>query len=101
MSTIRKESGKTFITPGQDIVTPVIKDLQRELQEIVAEKPEELVIDLEGVEFVDSTGLGLFIAAYNSLKQNQGRVTIINATGNVMDVLLTTHLNRIFNIVKG
>ncbi len=101
MGTIRKEGDKIFITPGQDVVTPVIKDLQRELQEVVAEKPAELVIDLEGVEFVDSTGLGLFIAAYNSLKQNQGRVTIINAKGNVLDVLLTTHLNRIFNIVKG
>ncbi|GEM_PF-630672 len=100
MSTIRKEGDKVFIIPGQDVVTPVIKDLQRELQEIVAEKPAELVIDLEGVGLVDSTGLGLFIAAYNSLKQNQGRVTIINASGNVLDVLLTTHLNRIFNIVK-
>jgi len=100
MSTIRKEGDKVFISPGQDVVTPVIKDLQQELQEIVEEKPAELVIDLEGVEFVDSTGLGLFIAAYISLKQNQGRVTIINARGNVLDVLLTTHLNRIFNIIK-
>ena len=100
MSTIRKEGDKFFITPGQDVVTPVIKDLQGELQKIVAEKPAELIIDLEGVEFIDSTGLGLFIAAYNSLKQNQGSVTIINAKGNVLDVLLTTHLSRIFNIVK-
>ena len=100
MSTIRKEGDKVFINPGQDVVTPVIKDLQGELQKIVAEKPAELIIDLEGVEFIDSTGLGLFIAAYNSLKQNQGSVTIINAKGNVLDVLLTTHLNRIFNIVK-
>ncbi|NIA18987.1 MAG: STAS domain-containing protein [Xanthomonadaceae bacterium] len=99
MSTIRKEGDKVFINPGQDVVTPVIKDFQRELQEIVAEKPAELVIDLEGVGLVDSTGLGLFIAAYNSLKQNQGTVTIINAKDNVLDVLMMTHLNRIFNIV--
>ncbi len=100
MSTIRREGDKVFINPGQDVVTPLIKDFQRELQEIVAEKPAELVIDLEGVGMLDSTGLGLFIAVYNSLKQHQGTVTIINATGNVLDVLLMTQLNRIFNIVK-
>jgi len=99
MSTIRKEGDKVFINPDQDVVTPMIKDFQRELQEIVAEKPAELVIDLDGVGLVDSTGLGLFIAAYNSLKQNQGKVTIVNAKGNVLDVLMMTHLNRIFNIV--
>ena len=99
MSTIRKEGDKVFINPGQDVVTPMIKNFQRELQEIVAEKPVELVIDLDGVGMVDSTGLGLFIAAYNSLKQHQGKVTIINAKGNVLDVLMMTQLNRIFNIV--
>jgi len=44
-------------------------------------------IDLAGVEFVDSTGMSLFVHIYDAAKDGHFPVTIRNAQGKVRDAL--------------
>lgn len=50
---------------------------------IMKYQPYELVLDLAGVKFMDSSGIGLIIGRYNLIKLLDCKMTIINAGDNI------------------
>ena len=57
-----------------------------------------MVIDLSGVELIDSVGLGVFIATHNGLRKTDGELKIINASPKLENLFKTMGLNRHFEI---
>ena len=75
-------------------------ELRRALIEAIDEHPgRPLVVDLEGVDFIDSAGLGVLVGG---LKRAQGRRGRARAGGapasSVIRVLELTGLTRVFEI---
>lgn len=65
----------------------------------LSEKSEEKVeVDLEHVTYMDSTGLGVFISAYKSAKENQCDLELINARDRVLRLFIVTGLHEIINL---
>lgn len=50
---------------------------------IMKYQPYELVLDLAGVKFMDSSGIGLIIGRYNLIKLLDCKMTIANAGDNI------------------
>ena len=59
---------------------------------------KELVIDLAKVKTVDSVGLGLLIAAHNSLSGAGGKLTVTNASEDIYFLLKTMRLDQHFEV---
>lgn len=55
-----------------------------------------VVIDMEGVSFVDSTGLGSVIAALKQIRSRQGELRLAAPNQQVRVVLELTTLDRVF-----
>jgi anti-anti-sigma regulatory factor len=55
---------------------------------------------MEGVQMVDSVGIGVIIAAHNTLNQSQRELKVINVTKDVYGLFTTMRLNRRF-VVEG
>ncbi|HLP31431.1 MAG TPA: STAS domain-containing protein, partial [Geothrix sp.] len=53
-------------------VTAQLRDVIRET--VATAQPKLLVINLEGVSFIDSSGLGLLVAARNSVDKSGGKL---------------------------
>ncbi|MFC7496096.1 MULTISPECIES: STAS domain-containing protein [unclassified Nocardioides] len=62
---------------------------------LVAAGRPRIVVDLSGVDFIDSSGLGALIGALKSARQASGDVRIAAAGEQVQAVLALTNLNRI------
>lgn len=60
---------------------------------------KELIIDLNGVSFVDSTGLGAIIGRYKVMKLRGGKVSVLGANKSVKKVLEMAGLKKIVGIV--
>jgi anti-anti-sigma factor len=61
-------------------------------------KVETLIIDLEDVEFCDSSGLSALLIADRKMKEHGGKVTLINVHKKVASLLKISMLDRVFDI---
>jgi anti-sigma B factor antagonist len=57
----------------------------------------KVVIDLGGVKWINSSGLGVLMAAMTTLKNSEGQMKLANVTEKVESLLMITQLMRIFD----
>ena len=57
---------------------------------------DHLVVNLEKVLFMDSTGLGVLVGGLKRVKEKNGELALAGAQGTVLRVLSVTGLNAVF-----
>jgi anti-sigma B factor antagonist len=72
--------------------------LRRGLHELIDQDQVRIAIDLTGVEFMDSTGLGVLIGSLKRLKESDGALVLGGIKPSVARVFEVTGLDRIFTI---
>lgn len=50
-------------------------------------RPEKLELDLSGIAFMDSSGLGLILGRYTRMKDLGGGMTVVNANREIIKIL--------------
>ncbi|NDY71426.1 anti-sigma factor antagonist [Desulfobacter hydrogenophilus] len=98
MSEIVNSADQTIIKPGEDVVASMAEAFKGELLSAVNSSQGTLVIDLEGVSMVDSVGIGVIIAVYNSLSQVNRQLKVINVEQDIHGLFSTMRLNRRFTV---
>jgi anti-anti-sigma factor len=93
-----EQAGKDCrVTMHGDLVAAVIPDLQAALTKQLQPGIAEIVFDLAATVMLDSSGIGLLIAATNTMGRRQGRVRVLNVSPDILRLLqsmrLTTRLN--------
>ncbi len=97
MSEIRQEENKTIVKFDQDLVASVVPELKQELKEIL-EQGNDLAVDLQDINIVDSKGIGLLIATHNSLQENNKALEILNPSEDVFNLFKSMRLDKHFHI---
>ena len=98
MSEIVNKGDQIIIRPGADIVASMAETFKAELVSAINASAGELIIDLAGVEMVDSVGIGVIISAHNTLHQSGRKLEVINVTTDVYSLFATMRLNRRFTV---
>ena len=65
---------------------------------ITARAAQNLVLDLAGIDFIDSTGLGALVMCATSLRKNGGNIKLLNLNRRNIELLVMTKLATIFEI---
>ena len=63
-------------------------------------RPHKAVMDLSGIEFMDSSGLGLIMGRYALMQKLGGEFSIANPTERVQKIFELAGLGRIISIEK-
>ena len=66
---------------------------------IRTKRPRELIIDMSAVDFMDSSGLGLIMGRYNTMKEIGGGVIVADPTAATEKIMKLAGLERIVKIV--
>jgi anti-sigma B factor antagonist len=74
---------------------PVLHEL---LLEAASAGTETIKIDVQGLTYIDSAGLGVLVSAHKRLQSNGGSLVISGPTPRVMRVLAISGLTRYFTI---
>jgi len=89
----------TVVRPDNERLDIVVaSDFRNALLELIAGGRRNLVVDLKGVSFIDSSGLGALVSALKTLKANggQGDVRLAQVQEPVVALLEIIRLNRVF-----
>jgi anti-anti-sigma factor len=79
-------------------VAAILPELRNSMRDIVVEGVREVVIDLADVRMVDSSGIGLLISAHNSLRKAGGRLAVINASEDLLQLFQTLRMHQHFSV---
>src|SRR5712691_8888448 len=90
------DGGVTVLAPSGRLDVAGAPSLKEAVTEAVKNGPPRLVIDMEGVSFVDSTGLGSVIAALKLVRSSKGDLRLAAPNQQVRVVLELTTLDRVF-----
>ncbi|MBL7075532.1 STAS domain-containing protein [candidate division KSB1 bacterium] len=75
---------------------PTSEIFPAEIKSIIDEGINKVVVDLGKVKRMNSTGLGILIRGYTSLRNNNGDLKLANLNPLMKGVLVTTKLDTIF-----
>ncbi|MGL5825747.1 MAG: STAS domain-containing protein [Nocardioides sp.] len=72
--------------------------LRDKLAELVANGNYHLVIDLAGVEFLDSTGLGVLVGGLKKVRAQDGSLSLVCTHDRLLKIFQMTGLAKVFVI---
>lgn len=95
----RDRSGSMCVVTLQgevDVYTaPSLKDA---LVEVIESGCANVVVDLEGVDFIDSSGLGVLVGALRRAKEASGSIRLVCTRESILKVFRITGLDKVFPI---
>ena len=72
------------------------KDFNELLHKLISEGKTKIVVDLSGVKFMNSSGLGMLIGGLTTVKKAEGFFKLANVTDKIESLLIITKLITIF-----
>lgn len=94
---VREKNGITILLPAGRIMGNAGEEFKKFIQQqIDAFDVPRILINLEGVDQMDSTGLGVLIGARVAINQKQGRLGIIHVGKNIKNLIVVSKLVREF-----
>jgi anti-sigma B factor antagonist len=90
------DNGVTVVAPTGRLDVAGAPALKDAIGEVLKNGTPRVVLDMEGISFVDSTGLGSVIAALKQIRSSQGDLRLAAPNQQVRVVLELTTLDRVF-----
>ena len=94
----RHEDGHTIIEVGGEIDVYTAPKLRDKITELVAGGVYDIVIDMEEVEFLDSTGLGVLVGGLKKVRANSGSLQLVCNQERLLKIFRITGLTKVFPI---
>ena len=88
----------SVVTVGGEIDVATAPRLREQLIALVNDGRYHLVIDLEAVDFIDSTGLGVLISGLKRVRLHDGRLALVCTEPRVLKVFEITGLLAVFPV---
>ena len=87
-------TGKITIGEG-DVV------LRDKVHELLDAGKSKILLNLQGVTYMDSAGIGELVACYKRSREKGGAMRLLNPSGKVADLLQLTKLEQVFDTFRG
>ncbi|MBI1873980.1 MAG: STAS domain-containing protein [Acidobacteria bacterium] len=88
--TILDLKGKMTLGEGDEL-------LKEKINGLIQGGKKKLVLNLEGVPYVDSAGLGELVRTYTTVSRQGGSLKLLNLTKRIQDLLAITKLLTVFD----
>jgi anti-sigma B factor antagonist len=94
----RTEGFATVVVAQGEIDLSTIPLLTEKLDDLISEGQVDLIIDMAGVDFIDSTGLGALVGARKKALAKEGSVHLACVQAKVLKIFKITQLTEIFPV---
>ena len=87
--TILDLKGKMTLGEGDEL-------LKDKINSLIHQGQKKLLLNLEGVPYIDSAGLGEIVRTYTTVSRQGGNLKLVNLTKRITDLLSITKLLTVF-----
>ena len=70
--------------------------LRQRVADLIDDGTLHIIADLRGVDFLDSTGLGVLVGSLRRLRIREGSLTLVAGDEKIMEIFQLTGLTRVF-----
>jgi anti-sigma B factor antagonist len=97
---VQKVTGSVMVLDVRGRITlgPETEALRLAIREAVAAGYTGIVLDLAGIDYIDSAGLGTLVASFASAKRAGGELKLANLTLRVRSLMQITRLSTVFEV---
>ena len=72
--------------------------LAEEVDKIIATKPDKVLVDLSGLDLIDSSGVAALVKLYKGIRGTGGAVTISGARDQPLAIFKLLRMDKVFNL---
>ncbi|MCH9816850.1 MAG: STAS domain-containing protein [Actinomycetia bacterium] len=94
----REVGSITVVAVSGELDVFTAPQLESALNDLVTAGRVEIVVDLSGVSFLDSTGLGAMVKALKWVKEQSGSLTVVAADERIVKVFKITGLDDVMSL---
>jgi anti-sigma B factor antagonist len=98
----RSEGGsqgdRTVVEVGGEIDVYTAPRLREQLVDLVADGKYHLIVDMERVDFLDSTGLGVLVGGLKRVRAHDGSLRLVCTQERILKIFRITGLTKVFPI---
>ncbi|HHM02262.1 MAG TPA: anti-sigma factor antagonist [Caldithrix abyssi] len=98
---VKEQDGVVIIAlSGKIMGGPEAGQLNDQINRLIDEHKTRIVIDLGGVEWMNSSGLGILIGTVTTLKNNDGQLVLTHVSERIYNLLKITKLLSVFTLAE-
>ena len=95
---VSEKNGVAILAVKGEVDVYTAPRLREKLVELVTQGKHRIVVDLEGVEFLDSTGLGVLVGGLKRVRSHNGDLGLVCTQHRILKVFEITGLTKVFSI---
>ncbi len=95
---VTEHDGVTVLAVRGEVDVYTAPKLREKLVELVTQGKYRIVVDLENVDFLDSTGLGVLVGGLKRLRSHDGDLSLVCTQHRILKVFEITGLTKVFAI---
>jgi len=95
---IEEKDGIKVCRPDGDIDINTSPQVKKAFDKFVQQKSEKVVVDLEKVDYIDSSGLATLVEILKNFRGFGGKLRICNLSSKVKSLFEITKLEKLFDI---
>jgi len=83
---------------GRLVVGESVSDLRERIRGLGESGSSRIILNLEGVDYIDSTGLGGLVISFTTIKKAGGALKLLNLSRRNIELLILTKLTTVFEL---
>ncbi|HAM09806.1 MAG: hypothetical protein A2X05_18590 [Bacteroidetes bacterium GWE2_41_25] len=76
----------------------ITDEIREEINRLSGTSNSKIIINLKGVEYIDSSGFSCLLSIMRSVRNNYGIIKFVNPEPGVLELLNMLHLDTVFHI---
>jgi anti-sigma B factor antagonist len=82
---------------GDLLGEPDTSNIRNKIHSLVTDNVKKIVIDLGGVNYMNSSGIGTLISCLTTVRNGSGELRLANVGGKVQNLFVITQLVKVFD----
>ena len=87
-----------IVKPTGDIDMYTSPELRKQLLGLINKKIPVLFVDLNGVSYIDSSGIATFVEGLKGMKSYGGRLKLVGMPKGILEIFSFSKLDKVFEI---